>query len=262
MADKKVIPKLISVKPTQIFPNDWNPNRMNEETFAKEKLSIETHGFIDPVLVREVAGPDGKVQLEIVDGEHRWRVAVQLKLKDIPAVNLGDITEEQAKKLTIIANELRGSPEPALLAALLKDLNTTIDTAQLALELPMSQVEIDSLIKGAATFDWAAVSEGLQTGTDSPSGQTHKDTETENPDNRPFRIGQVKGELPPLLSDALAAEYERSAAACGSRTPEVVLGHWLARLRKTSEETDEAIAALPPVQPARKKRAKKDEAAA
>jgi ParB/RepB/Spo0J family partition protein len=263
MADKKVTPKLVMVQPKQVFPNDWNPNRMNDETFEKEVRSIETNGFIDPITIREVKDAKGKVSLEIVDGEHRWRAATKLGIKEIPAVNLGDISDEQAKKLTIIANELRGAPEPALLAALLKDLNESIETSELALHLPMSQVEIDALIKGASTFDWAAVSENLgnpDSDAASPIGQTHASVSTDNPDALPLRLGSIKGELPAALVAGLSAEYERSAAACGSRTPEVVMGHWLTRLKQTSEQSDEEAANLPKPEP-KKKRAKKDKEA-
>ena len=114
--------ELIAIRPKDVKENAWNPNVMDAATFEKEILSIQNNGFIDPIKVREL--PDGS--LEVVDGAHRRRAAIQLGLKKIPAVNLGTIPDEQAKKLTIIANELRGAPEPVLLAALLKDLNQTM----------------------------------------------------------------------------------------------------------------------------------------
>ena len=142
--------ELIAIRPKDVKENAWNPNVMDAATFEKEILSIQNNGFIDPIKVREL--PDGS--LEVVDGAHRRRAAIQLGLKKIPAVNLGTIPDEQAKKLTIIANELRGAPEPVLLAALLKDLNQTIDAATLSTELPLTAVEIDSLIKSTSQFSW------------------------------------------------------------------------------------------------------------
>ena len=245
LMDKKVAPVMLLVKPEKVLANKWNPNRMDEEIFAKELLSIQTHGFIDPILIREVKGEDGKVYFEIVDGEHRWRAAGQLGLKEIPAVNLGVISDTQAKKLTILTNELRGSPEPVLLAELLKSLGEEVDLDQLAVELPMDRVEIESLIRAADAFDWDAGGDGGD-----PIGASHDlggGTAT-----CAFRIGRVKGEIPAALGDALLEEYGGSSRACGSRTPEVVLNHWLTRLRGALKETPEPGdgATYPPSPPA------------
>lgn len=255
--------KLILVKPKDVQRNPWNPNKMDEETFAKEKLSIQNNGFIDPIKVRELE--DG--ELEIVDGEHRWRVAAELGLKTIPAINLGPISDQQAKKLTIIANELRGSPEPALLAALLRDLAVEQKSSELSVELPMSTAEIDAMIKASGTFDWAALAEENTTGEalstkTSPIGAP-RTPETDNADSKQVRIGLIKAEVPVALMNGLYAEYERSAAAIGSNTPEAVLRDWVARLKETAPDTDARAADLPAAPPpkAKKKAAKKAKAA-
>lgn len=245
---------LIQVSPKDLSPNDYNPNRMSDEVFAKEIRSIEKNGFIDPVKVRQLE--DGS--LEIVDGEHRWRASMKLGLKSIPAINLGPIPDEQAKKLTIIANELRGAPEPVLLAALLKDLNESISIDQLAAELPMSSAEIDALVRSASTFDWDSVNSNLGTSVDS----TDSDEEASAPvpqvtmgADKKFLLGGTKGSLSARLSNALEVEFQRSAAAVGTTNLELVARHVLGRLRETVEKTDqeasEAAKAAP--QPAKKK---------
>jgi len=227
-------------------PNPWNPNKMSEETFAKEILSIKNNGFIEPIKVRVL--PNNTY--EIVDGEHRWRAAQSLGMVSVPVVNLGKIPDEKAKKLTIIANELRGAPEPVLLAALIKDLNATVSLDDLALELPMSSTELDSLIKSTTAFDWDAVESSLATEPIRP---------TEAPANlggeRRFQLGIAKGSIPTRLCDELTSEFNRSAAAIGSTNPELVLRHWLKRLQGTAEAADqEAVqtATNTPPQPARR----------
>lgn len=223
--------------------NPWNPNRMSDEIFAKEILSIQNNGFVEPIKIRELT--DGSY--EIVDGEHRWRAATQLGLGFVPCVNLGPISDAQAKKLTIIANELRGAPEPVRLAALIKDLNTDITLEDLALELPMTRVELDSLVRSATPFDWGAIESGL------PDVSTKETAQAALGNGKRFQIGSVKGDIAATLCDELMAEYNRSAAASSSANPETVLRHWLERLKATADATDALAAAAPqPVKRSRK----------
>jgi len=222
--------------------NPWNPNRMSEEIFAKELLSIQNNGFVEPIKLRELA--DGSY--EIVDGEHRWRAATQLGLGEVPCVNLGPISDAQAKKLTIIANELRGAPEPVRLAALIKDLNTDISLEDLALELPMTRVELDSLVRSATPFDWGAIESGL------PDVSTVETARAALGNGKRFQIGNVKGDIAATLCDELMAEFNRSSAATSSSNPETVLRHWLERLKQTADATDVTAAAVP--QPTKRSR--------
>lgn len=150
-------------------PNPWNPNRMDEETFAKEIRSIQNNGFVEPIKVRITATGE----IEIIDGEHRWRAAQKVGLVEVPVVNLGKIGDAQAKKLTIIANELHGTAEPMLLANLIKDLSSTTMFDDLSLELPWTAGELEALSKSADAFNWDAVAGGPST-TEPPTGAPDK----------------------------------------------------------------------------------------
>lgn len=114
-----------------ISPNPWNPNKQSDRAFQAEVESISTHGFIDPILIRKL----GK-GYQIIDGEHRWRAFGQVVTEGvaaagnlqrliasnvIPAIVL-DVTEAEAKKLTIIMNETRGAANVTDLSYLLADL--------------------------------------------------------------------------------------------------------------------------------------------
>lgn len=227
--------------------NQWNPNRQDAETFAKVKASIQQHGFIDPVLVREVGD-----SLEIVDGEHKWLAATQLGIDQIPVIVMGpNVSDASAKKLTILMNELRGSPDPVLMAGLIKDLNSAISLDDLATELPMSKTDLEALVNIATPFDWDAAQETIPADASQP-------VQPLPANERRFQIGQVKGSIAASLCDLLMEEFNRSSRAVGTSNPEIVLGHWLARLKATTEETDEQAAAVaasaPP--PAPKKRRK------
>lgn len=233
--------KVEIVSTNKLKPNAWNPNKESDETFEKVKLSIQTNGFVELPQVRQLA--DGS--LEIVNGEHRWKAAVALGYEEMPVINLGPITDAKAKRLTIITNELRGAPEPVLLAALIKDLNTDTTLSDLAIELPMSEMELDSLIKSTTPFDWESTEKLL------PDEIQKVDTRPANiGGERRFQLGTLKGNIAAALSDQLAVEFNRSASLLGSANPEIVLRHWLERLQGTASMVDQEIADKVAAQPA------------
>ena len=237
------------VDPRILQPNKWNPNRMSSETYAKEVTSVKTHGFVVPIIVRTL--DDGA--LEIIDGEHRWRVAQELGMSQVPVVNLGSVPDAQAKKLTITANELRGVPEPVLMAALVSDLASLESISDLAAQLPMGQAELEALVRINTKWDWESEVSGLSDEAVSPQPPV--------PINeRRFQLGTAKGNIPARLCDELMAEFDRSARAVGSSNPEMVLRDWLDRLNATSAQVDQKVAELlakQPPPPAKRQRAKK-----
>jgi ParB family chromosome partitioning protein len=132
----------LTVPLAALRPNPWNPNRQSEATAHKLGRSLGRFGVVTEILVREAAGG----ALEIVDGEHRWR---QLQAAGAPTVevrNLGPIPDAEAKKLTVIMNELSGTPAPARLAALLRDLEAAGALPAAAEVLPYSDTEIATLL--------------------------------------------------------------------------------------------------------------------
>lgn len=180
---------------SDVQPNPWNPNKMNERQFAAELESIMHNGFLDPVTVREHA-MEG---YEIIDGEHRWKALQYLKecwdkgtieyaedavydpsigwknpdgtllkaeqfipplaelLEEglVPVINLGHISDMQAKKLTLILNETRGRADVVDKAVLLGDImkEAEISISELQLGLPYKEKELNELI-GLGSFDW------------------------------------------------------------------------------------------------------------
>lgn len=110
--------KQLTVDIEKVVPNKWNPNSQNEKIFAKEILSIKTHGFVQPILVREIADV-----YEIIDGEHRWRACKEAGYTEIKVESMGYISDEQAKILTINLNNLRGQDDPLKRAEILKSIS-------------------------------------------------------------------------------------------------------------------------------------------
>lgn len=132
----------------ELLPNPWNPNVMDDFMFEKELASIRKFGFVNPVIGRQTPlGP------QIIDGEHRWKSAKKLGMLMVPGWDLGPISDEIAKQLTIVLNETRGKAEPIKLSELLADLLTTESKQDLLDVLPFSKEALDGL-SGLADFDW------------------------------------------------------------------------------------------------------------
>ena len=92
--------------------NDIKPNsKQPRKNFPDDKIdelakSIETHGIIQPIMVR----PAGE-GYEIVAGERRWRAARRAALKQVPCI-IRELTEEQNMLIAIIENMQREDLNP------------------------------------------------------------------------------------------------------------------------------------------------------
>lgn len=169
-------------------PNKWNPNRMQRDDYVKLMHDIELFGFIDPVTVRP--HPDDPLIHQIIDGENRWRAAVDLGLKVIPYYDIGPVDDATAQKLTIALNELHGQYDPRLMGDLLNSLLRDETPASLLEQLPFSEEALAGLV-GFKGFDWK--------GLDKPE-PTRKEASPKWVE-RTFRLPPEANEV---LSDALA----------------------------------------------------------
>lgn len=71
------------LKLSQINPNREQPRKaFDEEKLAALAASIEKHGVIQPIIVKDV----GEGYYQIVAGERRWRASRMAGLKEIPAI--------------------------------------------------------------------------------------------------------------------------------------------------------------------------------
>lgn len=156
--------ELINIKHSDIIPNDWNPNKQNERAFEAEIESITDNGFVQPVTVRKHPTQKGKYQ--IIDGYHRWlalqKIFADKSLQTAPLKNIVttqelpcvvlQVSDAQARKLTIILNETRGRAELGELGILLESIQVDFGD-DLIRGLPYSQGQLDDLLS-LAEFDW------------------------------------------------------------------------------------------------------------
>lgn len=154
---------------SELRPNPWNPNVMDEQMRQKERASIQRYGFIDPITVRY---NPAQTPYEIVDGEHRFEEGRGLGMTVFPCWNLGVVDDDTARELTPILNELRGRHDEKKLGDLLKDLMKRRDESDLRAIMPFDKARFDSLI-GTKTIDWGALEQGRASGPmmGKPSGE-------------------------------------------------------------------------------------------
>jgi len=124
----------------RISVNRWNPNRMTAAMYAKALESIKTYGFVDPLTVREDMTRGGiEPVYEIIDGEHRFRAGSDLGMTEFPCVVVHGLTDDQARKLTVVLNELHGQADPDKMGDLLSDLLSRTDLEDLMVALPYDE---------------------------------------------------------------------------------------------------------------------------
>lgn len=144
--------KIEEIETAKLHPNPWNPNVQPPPVVRALAESLDTFGFVEPVTVRPHPELDG--EFEIINGEHRWREAVDRELPVVPCIVLRHLTDAQARKLTVILNEVAGDADVALLGQLLIEVQDMLPEEEpLALGLPYSDVALEHLL-ALGRQDW------------------------------------------------------------------------------------------------------------
>lgn len=199
----------------EIQPNSWNPNVMDPKMFEKEKASITEFGMVDPITVRRI----GKLW-EIIDGFHRYTACKELGHEEILVIDLGDIDDQKAKKLTIIANDLRGQSDPMRLVQLVDDLAKQETTDALSTLLPMSKLELDSLVASMKPYD---IPPPLPTNDGQGGPGVDIESIITGQKDVKLALGGIKGSIPEALFKRLMVEYGNSMQAVGTKSMERIV---------------------------------------
>lgn len=161
-AFKGVVGKQVSIKLATVKPNGWNPNKMTKFQYESLKQGLAEDGWLssDALLIW---GKDdkGKAQNLIINGEHRHRAALELGMKDGPAVILNGLTKAQAKALTIKLDNKRGQFDADGLAELVKSIQFELGAADLGMALGIEGEALMKMLAFEAEKVAAAVAEGI-----------------------------------------------------------------------------------------------------
>ncbi|TVQ84568.1 MAG: ParB/RepB/Spo0J family partition protein [Micavibrio sp.] len=108
VAAEKAGVKIREIAIADLQPGKYQPRRhFSEEKMKQLAESVRTHGVLQPLLVRPVAG--GKY--EIVAGERRWRAAQEAQLHKLPVV-IKEIDDRTALEIALIENLQRQDLNP------------------------------------------------------------------------------------------------------------------------------------------------------
>jgi ParB-like chromosome segregation protein Spo0J len=123
-----------------------NPNSMNEREFNALIQEISKYGIIEPIVTR--ACKCNTIPLEhrcIIGGEHRFKAARQLNMKEVPCINL-DVNDTQAKMLMVNLNMIRGRVIPLKLANLIVDMSKSIPIDEICKGFYITKDEIKDML--------------------------------------------------------------------------------------------------------------------
>lgn len=129
-----------------IHPHPDNPNEGDEAALAE---AVDELGFLGAIFVRQL----DEYEFQIIGGEHRWRKAVEAGHTDVPIIRL-ELTDPEAKRLTLILNETVGEHDVVSVGSLLAQLRADdVDLETLVRGLPYSSAELQHLLS-LADEDW------------------------------------------------------------------------------------------------------------
>lgn len=135
--------KNLAIDPKKLSKNPWNTNMVDPENQTKLDNSVKRFGMFKPIICRELS--DGSLQ--ILGGEHRVESAIRLGFKEIPIINLGKISEEKAKEISLVDNGRYGIDDTLQLAELLKELGEIEDISSF---MPYSDDDLSSIFSSSS----------------------------------------------------------------------------------------------------------------
>lgn len=137
---------VLEVSVERIEPNPYQPRHtVSDESLEELTLSIETHGIVQPIVVRRTAEDD---VYQIIAGERRWRAAQRAGLQTVPCV-VQEADERKALELALVENLQRDDLSPIETAeAMVQLINEFgLTQEQLAEQLGRSRSTISNTLR-------------------------------------------------------------------------------------------------------------------
>lgn len=153
----------------ELRKNPWNTNKVSPEHEAKIRASLQRNGMFKPIIVRQIDGIGG---YEIIGGEHRWEQAIELGYSEVPVVNLGPISDKQAKEIGVIDNARYGADDTLSFAELLKELG---DVDELQEFLPYGDLDLTAIFSASdIALDALEIDENFESAPESAPEEDEK----------------------------------------------------------------------------------------
>ena len=121
----------------------WNYKYNDAVLMQKLRENIKENGQIENLIVREL---DSGVY-EVVNGNHRLDVLIDLKITEAHCYNLGKMPDNRAKRIAIETNETKFPVDSLKLSDILKQLMSDFTLEDLVITMPYSMTELESLMR-------------------------------------------------------------------------------------------------------------------
>ena len=137
---------VIWVESNKVFANDYNPNKVAPPEMELLKISIESDGFTQPIVVWQ----QNDNNYEVVDGFHRHLVGKKIGMTHLPVVIINKNRLEKNDRIasTIRHNRARGKHIVQAMSDIIVELkNRNWKNERIARELGMEQDEVLRLLQ-------------------------------------------------------------------------------------------------------------------
>ena len=94
----------VNKNPHSLIEAEYNPRQLTEKQFADLKQSIETFGFVEPIVINTKKGRENVV----VGGHQRLKIAKILNFKKVPCVPVA-LSRNKERELNVRLNKNSGS---------------------------------------------------------------------------------------------------------------------------------------------------------
>lgn len=125
----------------KIYANDYNPNSVARPEMDLLRLSIESDGYTQPIVVWEVE----ENNYEVIDGFHRHLVGKEMELSHLPCVVVNNNRTERNDRIasTIRHNRARGKHQVNSMSNIVVELSRrNWSNEKIAKELGMDADEV------------------------------------------------------------------------------------------------------------------------
>ena len=109
------------ISPGDLKFNPWNSNKVDQENMGKLDKSLKDFGQFQPIIARRL--PDQTIQ--VLGGEHRTKIAIKNDIAEVPCIILENISDDKAKKMSLILNARYGKDDNEKLMELLKTVENS-----------------------------------------------------------------------------------------------------------------------------------------
>ena len=141
--------KVVMVETAKIKKAEWNYKTDNDEMAQKLTENIRRNGILQVSIIYE----DFDGEYTVLDGNHRLDSYRELGVTEIPCINLGNISENEAKRIAIELNETQFPSDKIKLAETIGELSLEIPLEELELTLPFSMDELNNF-QALLDMDW------------------------------------------------------------------------------------------------------------